>query len=393
MKSSRDVWPLAGLYMSYYAAEGVLSTYWPYWMGSLGMTPDEIGLVFGVRVAVGIVAQLLLTALSDWSGRPRRALKWVVGASFLALAWAPWAANFAGVALLLWVQTVPRSAIVPLTDAATLDTVGADRYGRLRLWGSVGYGASVAGFGVAFQALSYAEVGRLAVPAVLTALGLAALVSLLIPEGAPPSQRPSLMDVWRAARRPALLVFLCIHALHWATLGFNNIFLSVHVEALSLGPHISGLCVAAAILAEVVALYALGGAVTGASGRWWALAVPLVSAGRWAATAWSVEAGWLIAAQVAHMMSFGVWFMGLMAVVGRLAPPGQRAATQGVMMAVVFGLGGVLGSWLGGVAVSRFDTQTAYLWAAAVEGLSLVGMALWWRSADVDGVPAGLKAS
>ncbi len=363
-------------YFGYLATEGLMATWWPHHMEALGMDAAQIGQIFSVRIALSIIAQPLLSALADRTGSPRLFLKVAIVAAFAALLWAPWVSGFAGMALLLWLQAPPRSVIVPLMDATTIREVGPQNYGRVRLWGSIGYGVAVAAFGLLSQSLTYRATGALAIPAATFMLGLAAIAALSLPRDTSNGANtapPSLSQMASVLRNPALIGFLLVGALHWSTVIVFNIFLSIHTQKIGLDPSIAGWVVATSIAAEIAALYTIGKAITGPHSRLWSLIPMPISAARWLTMALTDHPLVLIATGLAHFFSFGTWIMSMMATLGRFAPPSQRAALQGIMAAAVFGVGGTFGSWAGGALIEATSTQTTFAVAALVD---LVALAL-----------------
>ncbi len=101
---------LAVIYFCFYSATSLLVTFWPHYMTSLGMDSADIGIVFGVGTIVGIFAQPTLTALSDYVGRPGRALQVLSIATLALMLGIPFVTGFLGMAILLWVSAIPRSA-------------------------------------------------------------------------------------------------------------------------------------------------------------------------------------------------------------------------------------------------------------------------------------------
>ena len=95
---------------------------------------------------------------------------------------------------------------------------------------------------------------------------------------------------------------------------------------------------------------------------------------RWVATALAQDAWLLIAIQLGHAASFGVWYAANMMILGRFAPPSQRAALHGLFAALVFGVGGSVGAWAGGLLTQHAGTDTAFLAAAALDFVALLGL-------------------
>ena len=65
--------------------------------------------------------------------------------------------EFAGLLLVMAIFASVYNAIMPQFEAITLASLGAQRsrYGRIRVWGSVGFVCANLGFGALLQALGY----------------------------------------------------------------------------------------------------------------------------------------------------------------------------------------------------------------------------------------------
>ncbi|KAK7482933.1 hypothetical protein BaRGS_00025833 [Batillaria attramentaria] len=60
--------PLKGFYFAFLAAVGSLLPFIPIYMGSLGLTPSEVGILYGVMPFVGFFIRPVVGAVADrWS--------------------------------------------------------------------------------------------------------------------------------------------------------------------------------------------------------------------------------------------------------------------------------------------------------------------------------------
>ncbi|MEM9696200.1 MAG: MFS transporter, partial [Myxococcota bacterium] len=245
-------------YGSFFSAVGLLSTYMPVHLQRFGLTAATIGTLFGVRTAIATASQLLLT--------PRLPPHRVGWALVLSAAWA--AAFGLGVALAsdaVWLMALilviaPGQALaIPLLDTVVIDQLGADRFGAVRRWGSIGYGVTVGAVAWWAQGRSYAEVGRLAAMgfAVMLALTLVQMVFVARPSAGTATQADG-STTGSVPRDPALVGFFLINGLHWIGGAQFNVFISLHAQRLGLDPSVPGAAIAAMIVGEVLAMSAVG---------------------------------------------------------------------------------------------------------------------------------------
>src|SRR2546428_13233826 len=155
-----------------------------------GFSSAQTGLMLGVLPVVQVITQPVWGVLADKTGQTKRLLT-LACAGLVAASMALWAAQgFVPLLLAMFGVAVMRAGILPLVTALALTHLGAeDRgFGRIRLWGSVGF--SVAVFVIGWKVaqpnpeliLPLHAVFALAAPAVAT----------LLPQSATPGAPPGL---------------------------------------------------------------------------------------------------------------------------------------------------------------------------------------------------------
>lgn len=358
-------------YFAYFASVGLEYVYIPYYFAALGFGPGEIGLLFTGRILMTLVLQPFITGWSDRLGLPHAFLKVGMFGGFLAGAALVWTGSFAAAAAAFWSQALLRSSAIPLLDATSIRTAGSEGFGRLRRWGSLGYGLSVAAMGAVALDLSHDLAGLVAVQIYAVVLAAAALGPLTLPRDDVAGRGGAAGHVERILSLP-LAAFLLWNCLHWWAVESFNVFFSLRVRELGLSSALPGAAVFTSIAAEVLALSVMPRVLA----RWGAwrliLAALAVSTARWLATALTHDPYLLVALQAAHAFSFGVWYASALDLLGRFAPLHRRAALQGVFVAAVLGAGGVMSTATGGWIMESFGGAAVFAGAAAVEALALL---------------------
>src|SRR6202040_4273460 len=136
---------LALFYIAIFVVIGVATPFWPLWLSARGLSAGELGLLFATGHWVKAAATPLVGMIADRTGQPRLimlALSWAAAAAFLL---GLWAHSFATLLLLNATAGTFLSALMPLGDNLTLASAYARQadYGRVRLWGSLAFIASL----------------------------------------------------------------------------------------------------------------------------------------------------------------------------------------------------------------------------------------------------------
>lgn len=364
MRESLESLVLRGMYFSYLAGAGIAVTYWPYHFEAVGLSKSDIGLIFAVRMAMGVVTQPLLTRFSDRWGRPALMLFISLSITFWLSAGMLVAKDFLPIALVMWLSAPFAALFIPLTDATTVRLRGLEEYGGIRLWGSVGFGLAVAVFGFFVRDHTHAAAGALAIPVFLGCSAVCAALcgALQVGESRPKSKPTpeSFSPGW------LFVPFVVANALHWSCVTFYNVYFSLHIESLGMSPSVPGLCVAVGTMGEVVAFAVASRFLSGRASGWLAAAC-LVSAIRWIIISTTSSVEILVAVQLLHFFSFGVWFSFAIKLLGRFAPPERRATVQGLFSAACFGVGGSLGSFAGGHIMQAHGGSALFMIAVGIE--------------------------
>jgi len=147
----------------------------------------------------------------------------------------------------------------------------------------------------------------------------------------------------------------------------------VLVRDLGLPSSITGLGMALGVACEVVALLVFPWLERRFSLRALFAVAFAGTALRWALLSRAESAAAVVALQLFHALTFGLWWGCAIGGMSRTVPPRLRATGQALFSAVVFGAGQATGYVLSGIGYDRFGgVPPLYAWAAAVEVLPLV---------------------
>lgn len=366
---------LSAFYLCYFGAIGVLVPFFSFYLQHEGFSAIAIGQLMAIPMAMRILAPGAWGWAADHTGRRDLTLR--VGALLAtagaALLWG--ASGYLAVALGLAAFALPWSGLLPQFEATTLSHLGTQpqRYGLVRLWGSVGFIAAVVLGGLAF---SGAGIDR--VPLVLVAVVAAtALAVWRVPPAPAAAPEHAPQRLGSALRRPWVLALLLVCMLQQAAFGPYYVFFTIYLDRLGYSTGAAGLLWAWGVAAEVLMFIFAPRLIERFGSRPLLVAALAVSALRWLLTAWG--AAWLpllVLAQTLHMAAFGLFHAVAVLLVHRAFPGRLQGRGQALYSALGFGVGGALGSLASGYAWAAGGPALTWTGAAVLAGIAT---AVAWR--------------
>lgn len=146
--SSERVW-FSTTYFLYFAALSAIVPFIALYYQSLGLTGGQVGMLLGVPLLVTLFASPFWTGLADARNRHKLTLLVTMAMAVFLMAIFPTIRTFALALPFIMSFAFFSAPIMALVDNAILSKLGSqqDMYGRVRLWGTVGWGfdAPIAG--------------------------------------------------------------------------------------------------------------------------------------------------------------------------------------------------------------------------------------------------------
>lgn len=374
---------------AYFFSVGIFNPYAPLWYKELGLPVFAIGVLASVSSWTRLFAPYVWGMLADRSGRRVELIRFSALASLLAALCFLLPPSFALLALASFLMFTFNAAIVPLTEtvvAAQLATsaggMDARRYGRVRVWGSVGFLAAVLAAGWWFQHFGLQHF----VWTLLAAMSLVVLAAWRLPLQAPAAhEQEKAAPVMQVLRRAEVRwffagVFLTVLA-HSALYAFFSLYL----DGLGHAKPVVGMLWAVSVVVEIAWFWWQGRLLERGSLHAWLVAAALVSSLRFALTAAFGGQLWvLVLAQSSHALTFAAQHTACIALVSRYFPGRLRGRGQALYSVLGYGCSGVLGGVGGAWLASRLG-YAAVFWAASAAALG--GAWCCWRSHQLEHQP------
>lgn len=358
----------------------LIFTYLPRHFEALGLSGAMIGLIFAARTIAQSIASPIWATLADRRDRLTATTRTLLVTGVVAVAALPFVSAPLALLAVLVAYALTAGCALPLIDALTLRAAGTDGFARLRAFGSAGFG--LAALGAAYLGLSHThgEIAAMTPWALVVATVLTALATLGLPKGERGRSRPRPdWSLFNSLWRPPLVVIFGIAALHWASQMPYNLFLVFLCEERGFPAWSPGLAVGVGIAAEIAA-FALAPRILRriAPLPLFALSIALTAL-RWFLTAHTESLALMLSAQLGHALSYGAFYVAMMAILDRRIPAEVRATGQAALYLVVFGVGGALGAGLGGLLLDAAPASRTFAAAGWLEVAALAALLVSWR--------------
>jgi PPP family 3-phenylpropionic acid transporter len=328
------------LFAALYAAFGVASPFLPAFMESRGLTPEQIGLLFGCATAARLLSAPLAGRLADATGALRMTLAMFCVATALTTLGYLAAAGFWP---LFGVGLLHAVALAPTTNLADAIAVSAARrhgfeYGWVRGSASAAFIAASVAAGAAVHVLG------LPVVVVLQA-GLIMVVPLLlvaVPAVRSPQEQHGIdrEGVRLLLRSPLFRRVVLSAALILGSHALHDTFSVIRWTNAGISPQAASLLWSLAVAGEVLVFFLAGPWLLKRIGPAQAIAIAaVVGAVRWLVSAATVDVWALALIQPLHGVTFALLHLACMRLLGEHVPAQLAATAQAIYG--TFGVGAV----------------------------------------------------
>lgn len=365
---SLPYWRLSSFYFFYFALLGALVPYWGLFLNNRGFDAIAIGELMAILMATKIVAPNIWGWLGDHLGHRMAIVRFASLISLLVFFGMYWVEGFWGIALVMILYSFFWNASLPQFEVITFNYLREQvaRYAQIRLWGSVGFIATVAVLGVLIDQYDT----EIILPSVLGIFIAIWFSSLLVrdPDPAPhPEEQPSLMGV---LKQPAIIAFFVAVFLMQMSHGPYYAFYSIFMEEHGHSKTLIGQLWALGVVAEVAIFVVMHQLLQRWGGRL-VLAVSLaLAAVRWLMIGYLPDSlFWLLVAQLLHAATFGTFHAAAIHLVHHYFRGKLQGRGQALYASASFGAGGAIGSLASGYAWDVIGPATTYAVAAGVAAL------------------------
>ena len=369
-------WRLSGFYFFYFAFVGAMAPYWALYLRSLEFSALQIGVLMSLLQVMRIFAPNIWGHIADRTGKRVAIVQSVALVCLVAYLGVFFGTGFWWLFLVMSLISFFWSASLPLVEATTLSHLGerTERYGKIRLWGSVGFILVVLGLGVM---LDHLPVKSLLWVVLALLIGIV-FFARFIPEAEITTLEAEHVSLRSVLRRPEVAALLVAAILMAAAHGPYYTFFTIHLVDAGYTKTLAGWLWALGVICEIGVFLAMPWVFRRVRAETVLLVTLGAAALRFLIIAWAVDkVPMLLFAQALHALTFGAYHASAMALVHRHFWGRNQARGQALYNSLAFGLGGTFGSLYSGAAWDVLGAGVTFTLAAMCAALAALVFA--WR--------------
>jgi MFS transporter, PPP family, 3-phenylpropionic acid transporter len=371
---------LALFFGAYFALTGVVLPYLPLYFERRGLTVVDIGLLIATGQAMRMIGPNVWGWLADRAQRRTaimRATALALAASFSLLLYpGGFAFVFVVMVLMNFFMTAQMTVAEAVASGQMRGTPDAPaRYGRLRVWGSLGFVGTVLAAGPLFDRIGIGA----AVWVILLLTLLLVAAAFNVAESTPANVVERQVSVRARLKEPRVRWFFISASLMVFAHGALYTYLSLYLAHLGYSKTAIGIFWVVSVVLEI-GFFLTQGRWFARFGAWQLLSASfVVAAVRFLLIAELAAVWWvLVIAQCLHAVTFAVHHSASILTVQRWFPGRAAARGQALYISTAYGVGGTAGSLAAAALWSQFGPS----WAFVAGSVSAVAGAVAVRRAQ-----------
>ena len=388
--STLPYWRLSGFYFFYFAFVGAMTPFWGLYLKSLAFTALQIGVLMSLLQVMRIFAPNIWGHIADHTGKRTTIVQIAAVGSVLMFVGVFFGDSFWWLFAVMAALGFFWSASLPLVEAMTLSHLGEriDAYGRIRLWGSIGFMVMVVGLG---YALDYLPITWLPWAVLLIMLGIVAFARA-IPESIILPYHTDHIPVWEIVRKPEVASLLIACLLMAATHGPYYTFYSIYLVDHGYDKSTVGWLWALGVLCEIGIFLIIPRLFARVTLRRLILISFAMAVVRFLIIAWGVESAWLIwGAQTLHAFTFGTYHAAAVGLIHQHFQGRHQARGQALYTSIAYGIGGALGGLASGISWDSLGSSWTFTLAAVSAALAWAVYWIWGGTKPVSALRSNDK--
>lgn len=372
-------WRLSSFYFFYFALVGALSPFFSLYLADIGLAAYAIGLVNAVLMGTKIIAPNIWGWLCDRTGQRLRIITLGSLLSTVFFVGLFFSQSLIPLLVIVFFYSFFWNAILSQFDTHTIQCLqsSSDRYGHIRLWGSVGFIVAVAILGVLFDTVSI----RYLIPIAWVLLLCIFFSCISLRDTSVKKASSTSTTSWRVIfRRPVVIAFFVSTFLLQLSFGAYYTFFSLYLESYDYSRTAIGLLWALGVVAEVILFLFIHRMMPKMGVTYLLFVSLLLTAIRWCVIAFFADTLWIvIVSQAIHAFSFGAAHAASIELIRQFFKGHHAGQGNALYSSLTYGIGGAIGA-LGSGLLWDVDPQLLFVVsgiavfiAAAVTAIFLCG--------------------
>jgi len=371
-------WRLSGFYFFYFAFVGAMAPYWGLYLRSLEFSALQIGVLMSLLQVMRIFAPNIWGHIADHTGRRAGIVRSAAIVCLVAYLGVFLGTEFWWLFLVMSLISFFWSAPLPLVEAITLTHLKerSELYGKIRLWGSIGFILVVVGLGAA---LDHAPI-RILLWVVLGLLLGIVLFARVLPEAAVAHSDAEHIPLGNVIRQREVLALFAAAILMAAAHGPYYTFFTIHLVDSGYSKTLAGWLWALGVVCEIGVFLAMPRLLRSLRGETVLLFTLVAASLRFLLIGWEVNnLAVLLFAQTLHAFTFGAYHAAAVGLVHRHFRGRNQARGQALYNSLAFGVGGTFGSLYSGAAWEPLGGAVTFSIASGCAFLAAVLFYLYGR--------------
>jgi MFS transporter, PPP family, 3-phenylpropionic acid transporter len=356
---------------SYFMTMALVVSFFPLYYDSLGYSKLQIGSLYSIGPAVGIVSNLVWGLLSDKFQTLKKTIIAVIFGQLIMVLLLFQTDTYSIVFIIMTCFYFFQTPLSGLNDSQILLTVRETgrSYASFRIWGSMGFAIAAVLSGFVLTKLGVGVIAVLTISSVSISLAL----SLMLKDSRAGMKKMDLSGVWTVIFSRKFLWFLVLIFVMSVAHRSNDGFLALYMKDMGVEKSWVGLAWMTSALSEIPVLFLL----SRYGHRYRELPLLAVACAVYSARFFLMSLadspGWIVMIQVMHSLSFGIFLVTALRYIQQLVPDEYRATGQAVYNMVWGGFAGLASGFIGGHIYDSWGGVTLYRFAAITAALAFIG--------------------
>ncbi len=365
-------------FFAYYGYVGVFSPYASLYFADRGLSATQIGILMSLMQVMRIFGPNVWGWVADQSRRRVLVLRLTSVAAALTFCGMFVGQTFVFFFALMVTVNLFTSAQGPISEALMLSSMRGDltHYGRVRLWGSVGFIVlvTVSGYALDWQGIELMPWIALLMLVMVTS------VTFSLHEEPPTQHAQPSNSVRELLSRKSVVSFFASTFLMIAAHSSLYVYYSLYLSDMGYSKTVIGLMWSLGVIAEILFFFYQAPLFRRFGVRKLMLFSLAIAVVRFLMIGWGAQSlAILLVAQVLHAATFGVHHSASVATLQRWFAGSLQARGQALFISISYGLGGTVGGLLLSACWDTFGARWVYVLAAIMSLLGLFAAQLSYR--------------